>query len=139
MNGILMTFTWYRNERVQFHPEQLPFMGQLRQCGPMDALVCLNGTESGKDGFQLGNAADIRLTLILLSDTIYENGTCQQEKQRTGDIGKGAFGIFPCPDIGQTDASCQAVLSADGSQLGLQPGAYQVMRLEPAFLKCLSE
>lgn len=46
-------------------------MGQLRQCGTMYALVGLNGAESGKHGFQLGNTADIRLTIILLSDTIY--------------------------------------------------------------------
>lgn len=37
----------------------------------MDALVCLNGAEPSKHGFQLGNTADIRLTIILLSDTIY--------------------------------------------------------------------
>lgn len=66
-----MAFTWYRNERVQFLPDQLPFMGQLCQRGTMDALVCLNGAEPSKHGFQLGNTADIRLTIILLSDTIY--------------------------------------------------------------------
>lgn len=54
----------YRYQRIQFFPEQLPFMGQLRQRGTVYTLVCLNGTESGKDGFQLGNAADIRLTLV---------------------------------------------------------------------------
>ena len=64
MDGILMAFTWYRNERVQFLPEQLPFMGQLHQRGTVYALVRLNGAEPGKHGFQLGNTADIRLTLV---------------------------------------------------------------------------
>ena len=50
VDGILMTFTRYRNERVQFLPKQLPFLGQLRQCGTMYALVGLNGTNPAKMG-----------------------------------------------------------------------------------------
>ena len=66
-----MAFTWYRNERVQFLPQLLSLLGQLRQCRTVDALVRLNGAEPGKHGLQLGNATDIRLTIILQSDTIY--------------------------------------------------------------------